>query len=105
MGGCIKEFCETIVINHVAPLPTTCYLQVYPNPTSANVNLTLFLSQPQMINVSIYNSMNMMVSTSQASGVAGGNTISMYVGNLLPGFYYARVVYGNSVCYARFQKL
>jgi len=105
LGGCVKEICENIVINHLAPIPSTCYLQVYPNPASSNIHFTLFLSQPQMINVYIYNSMNMMLSTSQASGVAGGNTISMYVGNLLPGFYYARVVYGNSVCYARFQKL
>src|SRR5205085_8430804 len=101
---CIKEYCQTIHVEHITT-PTTCTLQPYPNPAGNTVSVNLSLSQPQMINVFIYNSMNVMVRERHQQGVAGSNIVTVDVGDLVAGTYTMKVIYGNSICYAMFQKL
>lgn len=102
-GGCVKEYCSNVYINRNTP-PVTCYLQAYPNPASYNVYFNLQLSQPQFINVYIYNAQNILVRTRLVQGFTGNNNISLNIGNLPIGFYNVRFVYGNSICHSRFQK-
>ena len=104
LGGCVKESCDTIRIDTLVAGPNPCFLQVYPNPTSSQINISLSLNQPDVIHVYVYNYMNMQVQETHVPGSAGWNTIGMYVGNLMPGYYFIRVVYGNSTCFARFFK-
>ena len=104
LGGCVKEYCREIYIQQVVT-PANCSLQVYPNPATTQVYLNLFLAQPQMIDVYIYNTQNMLVTEKHQQGFAGNNIIAIPVANLVAGTYTMRVVYGNRVCYAQFIKL
>ncbi len=101
-GGCVKEYCNYIRIDQVS---NVCELQAFPNPTSALVNVNLFLTQPEMIHATVYNNLNVVVFQHSQQGNTGNNLITINVSNLIAGQYNIRLVYGNRVCYARFQKL
>jgi PKD repeat protein len=101
-GGCVKEYCNYIRIDQVS---NVCELQAFPNPTSALVNVNLFLTQPEMIHAYVYNNLNVVVLQHSQQGNTGNNLITLNVSNLIAGQYTIRLVYGNRVCYARFQKL
>ncbi len=103
LGGCIKEYCQNISITQVPP--QQCILSAYPNPTQNVVNVNVQLTQPQLINAYVYNAQNVLVKQKQQQGVAGGNVVSLNVGDLVPGFYTIKLVYGSKTCYAKFQKL
>ena len=102
LGGCVKEYCNYIRIEHVT---TTCTLQAFPNPASTTVNVNLYLTQPEMIHAYVYNSQNVLVLTKQQQGHTGNNLVTLGVHNLPAGQYTIKLVYGNRVCYATFQKL
>jgi PKD repeat protein len=102
LGGCIKEYCSIIRIEQVALL---CNLQAYPNPTSSLINVSVQLLQPEMIHAFVYNSMNNLVREKHQQGTTGNNTVSLNVNDLVPGLYTIKVIYGNTICYARFNKL
>lgn len=104
LGGCIKEYCNYIRIEHVVP-PAGCVLQAYPNPASAVVNVNVTLTAPEMINVYVYNSMNVLVLTKQQPGVVGVNIVNLNIANLVAGAYVIKVIYGNHICYAQFNKV
>ncbi len=103
LGGCIKEYCQNITITQVPP--QQCQLVAYPNPTQGVVNVNVQLTQPQMIYAYVYSAQNILVKQKQQQGTTGNNVVSLNVGDLVPGFYTIRLVYGNRVCYAKFQKL
>ncbi len=102
LGGCVKEYCNIIRIQQVS---NACELQAYPNPASSMVNVNVTLSQPEMIYAYVYNSLNVLVLDKRQQGFAGNNLVSLNVTPLAAGLYTIKLVYGNSVCYARFQKL
>ncbi len=101
-GGCVKEYCNYIRIEQVS---NVCELQAFPNPTTSLVNVNLFLTQPEMIHATVYNNLNVAVLQHNQQGHTGNNLITLNVSNLIAGQYTIRLVYGNRVCYARFQKL
>ena len=102
LGGCVKEYCHNIRIEQVA---NVCELQAFPNPASAVVNVNLFLTQPEMIHAYVYNNLNVVVLQKNQQGHTGNNLVTLNVSNLIAGQYTIKLVYGNRVCYARFQKL
>ncbi len=102
MGGCIKEYCSIIRIEQVS---NACTLQAFPNPASTMVNVNVFLTQPDMIHAYVYSSQNVLVLDKHQQGFTGNNLVSLNVSNLAAGHYTIRMVYGNHVCYANFQKL
>ncbi len=101
-GGCVKEYCSNIRIEQVA---NACELQAFPNPASFVVNVNLYLTQPELILATVYNSLNLPVLTHTQQGHTGNNLVTLPVSSLIAGQYTIRLVYGNRVCYARFQKL
>lgn len=103
LGGCVKEYCNVIRIEHV--VSTVCELQAYPNPTSNLINVNVFLTQPEMIHAYIYNALNIQVREKHQQGNSGNNLVTINVNDLVPGLYTIRVIYGNKTCYARFNKL
>jgi PKD repeat protein len=103
-NGCVKTICKTIYIAQNLPGSNVCTLQAYPNPASTVVNTTVTLAQPQIINATIYNITNAIVSQTQQQGVVGINTISVNIASLPAGIYTIRVLYGGQVCYAPFIK-
>lgn len=101
-GGCVKEYCNYIRIEQIS---NVCQLQAFPNPTSALVNVNLYLTQPEMIHAYVYNSLNVLVMQRDQQGTTGNNLVTLNVGSLVAGQYIIRLIYGNRVCYASFQKL
>lgn len=102
LGGCVKEYCSYIRIEHVS---NACELQAYPNPTSEIVNVNPYLPQPEMIHAYVYNSINVLVMDKHQQGFTGNNLVTLNVHNLVAGLYSIKLIYGNRTCYARFQKL
>jgi hypothetical protein len=102
IGGCVKEYCSNIRIEQIA---NACLLQAFPNPASTNVNVNLYLTQPEMIHAYVYNSLNVLVLDKHQQGHTGNNLVTLNIHNLPAGQYSIKLVYGNRVCYARFQKL
>jgi PKD repeat protein len=101
-GGCMKEYCSNIRIEQVS---NACELQAFPNPASSAVHVNIYLTQPELILATVYNSLNVPVLSHTQQGHTGNNLVTLNVNNLIPGQYTIRLVYGNRVCYARFQKL
>ncbi|MBK7432742.1 MAG: PKD domain-containing protein [Chitinophagaceae bacterium] len=104
LGGCIKEVCQYIRIERTGGT-NACTLQAYPNPASSIVSVNVSLTAPEMINVYIYNSSNVLVLQRQQQGVVGANVVTTNIANLLAGQYVIKLIYGNHVCYGQFQKL
>ena len=101
-GGCVKEYCNYIRIEQVS---NACLLQVFPNPATVAVNVMVTLTQPEMIHAYVYNNLNVLVMQYNQQGNTGTNTVTFNVGQLTPGQYTIKLVYGNRVCYGVFQKL
>jgi PKD repeat protein len=103
LGGCVKEYCSVIRIEHV--VNTVCELQAYPNPANSVINVNVALTAPGPIDTYVYNTLNVLVKEKHQTGIAGSNTVTVAIGDLLPGLYTIKVNYGGKSCYARFNKL
>lgn len=104
LGGCVKEYCNTIHVEHVLST-NTCMLQAYPNPTSNEIHVNVVLTAPEMIHAYVYNALNVLVREKHQPGVIGNNVVAIDVASLVPGWYTIKLIYGNRTCYARFQKI
>ncbi len=102
LGGCIKEYCTVI---HIEQVPAQCQLTAYPNPASTEVHINVALTAPDMINVYVYNNLNVLVLEKHQQGVVGNNVVTLGIGSLVSGFYTVRLIYGNHYCNSAFQKL
>ncbi len=101
-GGCIKEYCEVI---HISSANTACTLTAYPNPSTNQVSVALQLTSPEMIHVYIFNSLNILVKQKEQQGYTGNNIFSTNIEGLIPGWYTIKIIYGNRICYSKFQKI
>ncbi|MDB5224180.1 MAG: hypothetical protein JWN83_2847 [Chitinophagaceae bacterium] len=101
-GQCIKEYCEVI---HISSPNAACTLTSYPNPTTNQVSVGVQLTAPEMIHVYIFNSLNILVKQKEQQGGTGNNIVTTNIEGLIPGWYTIKVIYGNRVCYSRFQKI
>ncbi len=102
LGGCVKEICKNI---HITQVANGCILQAYPNPATSLVNVNVTLTAPEMIHGYIYNSQNVLVREKHVQGATGNNVVTFTIGDLPAGLYTIKLIYGNHVCYAQFQKL
>ena len=102
LGGCIKEYCTEV---HIAQIAVQCQLAAYPNPASTEVHINVPLTAAQMINVYVYNNLNVLVLQSQQQGAVGNNVVTLNIANLISGYYTVRVIYGNHICNSEFHKL
>lgn len=99
ISNCIKEVCHSIVVTN------DCNVQPYPNPAGHTVTVDVHLSQPEIIKVYIYNSLNVLMKDKQVQGLAGNNPVAIPIGDLVAGVYGMKVIYGNMVCTTQFIKL
>ena len=102
LGGCVKEYCSTI---HITQVANACVLQAFPNPATSTVSVNVTLTQPGMIDAYMYNSQSVLVREKHQQGATGANTVTFAVNDLPAGSYTIKLIYGNHVCYAPFQKL
>ncbi|MFT3681863.1 MAG: PKD domain-containing protein [Ferruginibacter sp.] len=103
-NSCVEVSCKPVYINSITA-PVQCVLQSYPNPVHGEVKVNLELTQAEQIKVAVFNIQNVQVLQKSQQGVVGNNTVQLNTSLLVPGFYTIRFVYGNNVCYSRFQKL
>lgn len=103
-GGCVKEYCDVVRVYGITP-PAVCMLQAYPNPAHNQVSVNVQLAQSELITASVYSTQNILLLRKVQQGFMGNNLVNLNVSSLSPGFYTIRVVYGNRVCYTRFQKI
>lgn len=104
LNGCIREYCQVIHITQVATT-NVCNLQPYPNPGTSSVSVNVYLGLPQMIDVYVFNSMNVLVREKHQQGTTGNNVVTIATGDFVPGIYTMKVIHGNDICYAQFVKL
>jgi len=102
LGGCIKEYCSVV---HITQIPAQCLLAAYPNPASSEVHINVPLTAPDMINVYVYNNLNVQVLEKHQQGSIGNNVVTLNIATLVSGYYTVRVIYGNHICNSAFQKL
>jgi len=102
LGGCIKEYCSVI---HITQVVQQCTLQAYPNPATTQVSVSVALTQPDMINVYVYNALNVLVKEKHQPGVIGNNIVTLPIADLIAGTYTMKVIYGNHYCTSVFHKL
>ncbi len=103
-NGCVKEYCQVIYIPHVI-ITNACNLQLFPNPATTQITASVQLAIPQMIDVYIYNTLNVRVREKHQAGVAGNNNVTVSIGDLPAGIYRLTLIHGNDICSALFQKL
>jgi hypothetical protein len=87
------------------PLPTyvginektfTGKLNLYPNPTTTNLVVSLSLDEAQTVNVSLINTLGQVVSTNNLGTIdSGDSNISVDVANLTSGVYAINIQLGN----------
>ena len=102
LGGCVKEYCQVIHIEHVS---NVCQLQAYPNPASSIVNVNVPLIVPETINAYVFNALNVLVAQKTQAGVVGNNVVSINISALVSGVYTIKIVHGAQYCTSLFQKL
>ena len=90
---------------HITQVATPCTLQAYPNPATTSVSVNVTLTVPEMINVYVYNALNVLVKEKHQPGVVGNNVVTLSIGDLIAGYYTMKIVYGTHICYAAFHKL
>lgn len=100
-GQCIKEYCEVIHISE----NNNCTLTTYPNPATNQVAINVTLTSPEMIHLYIFNQLNVLIKQKDQRGNTGNNIVITNIEDLTPGWYTIKVIYGNRVCYAKFQKI
>ncbi|MGG9970572.1 PKD domain-containing protein [Ferruginibacter sp. SUN002] len=101
-GGCIKEYCSVI---HIETITNFCQLETYPNPAISQISLYVQQPTAETIHAYVYDAVNNMVTEKHQSGIAGSNTLIINVSTLPAGFYTVKLIYGNRVCFAKFQKI
>lgn len=72
-------------------------VEVYPNPASTKATVAFNLDAQQLVNISIYNSVGELVSSSEESRNAGEYTLDIDVTNLSSGFYTVNLKTNNKV--------
>lgn len=101
-GGCVKEYCSVI---HIESISTRCELQAAPNPVTNLVNITVQMDATELIHVYVYNLQNVLVQQKKLQGVAGNNIVNINTEGLPAGYYTIKLIYGNKICFAKFQKI
>ena len=102
VGGCLKTVCKTI---HIDSIVAPCELYTYPNPVQSLATVNLQLGFPETISAYLYTAENALVAQVTQQGNIGNNVISFNMASLAAGFYTIKFIYGNNLCYAKFQKL
>jgi hypothetical protein len=71
-------------------------LNLYPNPTSTNINISLSIDEAQTVNVKVLNTLGQVVAGSNFGTLnSGDSTISLDASSLNAGMYIVNIVLGN----------
>ncbi len=101
VSNCVREVCHTISTGTT----NSCNIHPFPNPATSSINVNVYLNQPQIIHLYIYNSANTLVKEKHHNGTSGNNLITVAIGDLSPGMYTLKIMRGNDICTTTFVKL
>lgn len=106
VNGCVKQYCERIMIEKVVMAPGIANLvTVSPNPARDVARIQLKLDNPAAISVTVIDGGGSVKWIQQVNGIAGNNIISLPVDQLSQGQYLVKLVFANQVRWTRFQKM
>ena len=88
----------------VTPVASVDALNVYPNPTSDNVDVTFNTSNEAVINVLVYDMMGREVYNTKMAAIAGTNKTSIEMSNYAPGCYTLVIINGEEKTSSRIIK-
>jgi Pregnancy-associated plasma protein-A/Secretion system C-terminal sorting domain/Fibronectin type III domain/Bacterial pre-peptidase C-terminal domain len=88
----------------VTPVASVDALNVYPNPTSDNVEVTFNASSEAVINVLVYDMMGREVYNTKMAAIAGTNKTSIEMSNYAPGCYTLVIINGEEKTSSRIIK-
>jgi hypothetical protein len=88
----------------VTPVASVDALNVYPNPTSDNVDVTFNASSEAVINVLVYDMMGREVYNTKMAAIAGTNKTSIEMSNYAPGCYTLVIINGEEKTSSRIIK-
>jgi hypothetical protein len=95
---------QLICIDSLSSAPVNL-IASYPNPATTQTNLAVNLDMANTVYIRVYNSMGVLVQSTNVSGMQGMNQISLPIGNLSAGIYYIQLQYGTTIKRAKIQKL
>jgi len=72
-------------------------MQVAPNPVSDQANLVFQLSQPQLMELRVFNAQGQVVAAQQIQGALGENRVNMNLNHLGSGLYFYTLGNGNLI--------
>jgi hypothetical protein len=96
------ELTEEVV--ETTATPTLGALNVYPNPTSDNVDVTFNASSDAVINVLVYDMMGREVYNTKMAALSGTNKTSIEMSNYAPGCYTLVILNGEEKTSSRIIK-
>ncbi len=102
--GCVVYGGQLICIDSLSSAPVNL-IASYPNPATTQTNLAVNLDMANTVYIRVYNSMGVLVQSTNVSGMQGMNQISLPIGNLSAGIYYIQLQYGTTIKRAKIQKL
>jgi Secretion system C-terminal sorting domain/Outer membrane protein Omp28 len=70
-------------------------MQIFPNPTSDNINVTFFLSETENVTTVLYDQQGRMISSINHGSFNGNNTINIDTEGLSSGIYFIRLIAGE----------
>ena len=106
-SSCTDTYCENIVVTGsgngftlvtsqaasagLTDLEVFSGMNLYPNPTSHNLNLTINSTESAQIEVAIVNVMGQIVSQSSHQLKSGENILNLYTDELKKGYYFVKI--------------
>jgi hypothetical protein len=106
VNGCVKQYCERIVIEKVVMAPGLVNpITVSPNPARSVTRIQLKLENPTAVSVTVLDGAGSVKWIQLVNGVSGNNTITLPVEQLSQGQYLVKLVFANQIRWTRFQKM
>jgi hypothetical protein len=72
-------------------------VEVYPNPTNDNANISVNIQKAQEVTVSVYNATGALISSETKNLSAGTSIINLDVKNQPAGIYFVNITEGTSL--------
>lgn len=80
-------------------------VNIYPNPTTENINIKLFLNKPSEIQVNVFNQSGQLITTNLSDELAGEQIIKLNISNLPKGVYFLQVISASQTINKKLIKL
>jgi len=98
----VEEACETVNVDETR---LSDQLSIYPNPFSTSTTIEYVLTQPEKVELKIYNQLGKMIEVIQKNTQPGKQTLTWDANGLPSGIYFLKVQFGNELISRKMLKL